>query len=58
MQSFCNNIGVVNYGKQPEKQLSEKQVQADLLGHINLFIENTRDKNIIHSRIWLYGQAS
>ena len=33
-KAFCDNMGVVNHGNAPNKTLSEKQVQADILGHI------------------------
>ena len=32
--AFCDNMGVVKHGDAPKKTLSEKQVQADILGHI------------------------
>ena len=40
-KAFCNITGVVYCGKQPKKSLSEKQVQANLLGHTKYFTENT-----------------
>ena len=37
-KAFCDNMGVINHGKQPKKPLSEKQVQADLLGHMKYLL--------------------
>ena len=37
-KAFCDNMGVVNHGKQPKKPLSEKQVQVDLLGHMKYLL--------------------
>ena len=37
-KAFCDNMGVVNHGKQQKKPLSEKQVQVDLLGHIKYLL--------------------
>ena len=38
--AFCDNMGVVNHGRVPDKPLSEKQVQAGILGHMKYLIRN------------------
>ena len=37
-KAFCDNMGVLNHGKHPKKPLSNKHVQADLLGHIKYLL--------------------
>ena len=39
-KAFCDNMGVVKHGRVPNKTLSEKQVQADILGHIKYLLRN------------------
>ena len=46
-------MGVVNYGKQPKKPLSEKQVQADLLGHMQ-YLLRTSEATISFIHIYSY----
>ena len=36
--AFCDNMGVVKHGNVPNKTLSEKQVQADILGHLKYLL--------------------
>ena len=36
--AFCDNMGVVKYGRLPLNSLSEKQVQSDILGHIKYLL--------------------
>ena len=36
--AFCDNMGVVKHGRVPNKPLSEKQVQADILGHMKYIL--------------------
>ena len=36
--AFCDNMGVIKHGSVPNKPLSEKQVQADLLGHMKYLL--------------------
>ena len=38
--TFCDNMGVVNHGSAPNKTLSEKQVQADILGHMKYLLRH------------------
>ena len=37
-KAFCDNMGVVKHGDAPNKTLSEKQVQADILGHLKYIL--------------------
>ena len=37
--AYCDNIGVVKHGNIPNKTLSEKQVQADILGHMKYLLQ-------------------
>ena len=38
--AFCDNMGVCNHGDAPNKPLSEKQVQADVLGHMKYLLRH------------------
>ena len=38
--AFCDNMGVIKHGSVPNKPLSEKQVQADLFGHMKYLLRN------------------
>ena len=38
--AFCDNMGVIKHGRVPNKPLSEKQVQADLLGHMKFLLRS------------------
>ena len=42
--AFCDNMGVVKHGNVPNKTLSEKQVQADILGHLKYLLRIIRAK--------------
>ena len=50
-KAFCDNMEVVNHGKQPKKPLSEKRVQADLFNHIK-FLLRTVDTRISFTHVY------
>ena len=37
--AYCDNMGVVKHSYVPNKTLSEKQVQADILGHMKYLLQ-------------------
>ena len=43
-KAFCDNMSVVNHGKQPKNPLTEKQVQTYLLGHMKFLLRTLKTR--------------